>query len=151
MAKRTVRVITNVSVDEYLASQERDRQRRGTAGPLERENMELVQSSRYTASLFTEHDIPRILREAARALGMREGQSPPATWDVRSWPLTVKQAVMAAAHRCWQPAEEGLPEWDPERAGEAGRLLREHPGLRTAFRDERNAVREMREWDKNRR
>ena len=157
MAKRTLRVITSVSEEEYTASKERDRQRRGTAAPLESENMELVQFTKYTGTFFTEQDMPRILTGAAKALGMNEAKSPPPVWDLDRWPLPVKKAVMDTAYRCWLPLDpgsshmpEGASEWDPERVDEARKLFSECPGLRTAFQDEEKAVQEMAKWAENR-
>ena len=140
-------VITHMDGEQYTRSQA-DEARDRTKG-----STELTGFTRWTEKFYSERDIPRIVRDAARAAGRVPDDAPEPEWDMRRWPLEVKSQVMDAAHRTWEPEWTVCPGdpsqgsmWDAENAlADAEDLLKTIPELMTALADEDRALRDMEE------
>ena len=109
-------VITHMDGEEYTRNQAQDRAKGST---------ELTGFTRWTEKFYSERDIPRIVRDAARATGRIPDDAPEPEWHMPRWPLEMKSHVMGTAHRAWEPEWTVYP-GDPSQGSMWGR--REHAG-----------------------
>ena len=99
--------------------------------------VKLQMRTKWSDEPYTEDDVPRIVADAAAAIGILPGSFQPRKCNAREWPFGLKTAVMSAAYRNWAPGCEtsnAPPEWFGDKR-DAEYLFDEEPELRTALFD----------------
>ena len=68
--------------------------------------VKLQMRTKWSDEPYTEDDVPRIVADAAAAIGILPGSFQPRKCNAREWPFGLKTAVMSAAYRNWAPGCE---------------------------------------------